>query len=88
MKLYDVSKCGTAEHTSVMAIAWVAVVIYPIGTMLFCATLIFKASPAIIAGKETSMTRATAFLHKEYEPTGTRLRRGGAAEPLAPAACR
>ena len=42
--------------------------VYPIGIWLFCALLLFKASTTILAGKETPLTRAIAFLYREYEP--------------------
>ena len=66
----DVSiECGTAEHGHVQLVAWLAVIAYPAGIMLFCVVLLFKAAPALIAGKKTPLTRATAMLHREYDPT-------------------
>ena len=63
----DVSiECGTAEHHRVQIVAWLAVVAYPIGITLFCMTLLFKAAPALIAGKKTPLTRSIRFLYAEY----------------------
>ena len=66
----DVSiECGTTEHGHVQLVAWLAVIAYPAGIILFCVVLLFKAAPALIAGKETPLTRATAMLHREYDPS-------------------
>ena len=66
----DVSiKCGTAKHTSVLALSWVAVFLYPIGFTVCCAILLFKASPDIVAGNLTPLSLSTAFLHHEYGVT-------------------
>ena len=63
----SISCIGPDERPT--GVVWAAVFLYPVGIMLFCAFLLFKASPAIIAGKETPLTRATAALHREYEAT-------------------
>ena len=63
-------------------------VVYPVGIWLFCAALLFKASTAILAGKETPLTKAVAFLIREYDPTTFWCRRDArsalAASPRAP----
>ena len=51
------------------SLAWFAVFLYPVGIECFCAALLFKASTAIIAGKETPLTKSIAFLHQEYQVT-------------------
>ena len=51
----------------VMVAAWIAIGLYPIGIWVFCGLLLFKASPAILAGKETPLSRAIGFLHREYD---------------------
>ena len=62
----DVSiECGTDEHAGVLMLAWVAVVVYPKGIMLFCASLLFCASSAILDGKATPLSHAIDFLHRE-----------------------
>ena len=60
---------GSPDHSTIQLIAWVTVILYPIGIWVFCAFLLYKASPTILAGKETPLSRAIGFLHKEYEPT-------------------
>jgi len=52
-----------------MPLVWLAVGLYPIGITVFCGVMLLKASTAIIAGKETPLSRATGFLHREYVPT-------------------
>ena len=51
-----------------MPLAWAAVVIYPIGLVVLNASLLFCARKAIINKRETTLSKAIAFLHKEYEP--------------------
>lgn len=60
---------GAFEHGMVRSVAWVAVIIYPIGIWAFCAMLLLKASTAILEGKETPLTRAIGFLYREYDTT-------------------
>jgi len=59
---------GTPRHGTVKLVAWIGVIAYPIGIFLFCAVLLFRASTAILAGKETPLTRAIGFLYREYDP--------------------
>ena len=64
----DVSiQCGTTEHAKVIGLAWVAIVLYPIGLLALIGGLLFAARHAILANKPTALSRATAFLHREYE---------------------
>ena len=58
-----------ATSTRPVLLIWLAVILYPIGITLFCGLMLLKASTAIIAGKETPLTRAIGFLHREYVPT-------------------
>ena len=65
----DVSiECGTAAHDHAKALAWVAIVLYPIGLLVFNGALLLAARRAIISKKHTALSRATAFLHREYKP--------------------
>ena len=59
---------GTPRHGTVKMVAWIGVIAYPIGIFLFCAVPLFRASTAILAGKETPLTRAIGFLYREYDP--------------------
>ena len=65
----DVSiACYTAKHDEVVAYAYLAVILYPIGLLVLNAALLFAARRAIQARKPTPLSRAIGFLHKEYEP--------------------
>ena len=63
----DVSiECSTPEHTSVMAVSWTAVVIYPLGFWLGCLVLLWQASNAIVRDEPTPFSRCISFLFLEY----------------------
>jgi len=62
-------ECGTPEYAALNALSWIAIFIYPVGIFFFCLVLLFKASTAILAGKETGLTKAIKFLTKEYDAT-------------------
>ena len=65
----DVSiQCSTAKHERAMALAWVAIAIYPIGLLALVAALLLSARRAIVSQKPTALSRAIDFLHREYEP--------------------
>ena len=49
-------------------LAWTAIVIYPVGLIAINASLLFCARRAIVSKRQTTLSKATAFLHKEYEP--------------------
>ena len=59
-------QCGTDAHGRAKALAWVAIIIYPIGLLAIAAALLFIARNAIILQKPTTLSRAIAFLHREY----------------------
>ena len=64
----DVSiECYTPEYTKVSTLAWIAVIVYPIGLWLFNLLLLLKASKAIISGNHTPLSRAISFLYVEYD---------------------
>ena len=65
----DVSlQCHAPDERPVL-LSLVAVLTYPIAIWFFCFALLFKASPAIISGKSTPLSRAIGFLWREYEVT-------------------
>ena len=65
----DVSiKCGSANHHSVIIVAVVAIVLYPVGLLIINASLLFAARRAIRTGKHTPLSRSIAFLYREYKP--------------------
>ena len=64
----DVSiECGTAEAASAVQLAWIAVIVYPIGLMVGNLALLIMARNAIIDGKHTPLSRSIEFLYSEYE---------------------
>lgn len=65
----DVSiQCHTPEHEFVKALAWFALLLYPFGLLVITGGLLLAARKAILSGRPTALSRATAFLHQEYEP--------------------
>ena len=65
----DVSvKCGSPEHSDIQGLAWIAIVIYPVGNFVLDAVLLLSARSAIQEEKPTILSRATSFLHAEYKP--------------------
>lgn len=56
------------EHMKVTIVALLAVGLYPVGLIILNGALLFCAREAILAGKSTTLSRATAFLHREFEP--------------------
>jgi hypothetical protein len=59
-------ECDTPDHDAVEQLAWVAVLIYPIGVWLGCLAILRKASTAILSGTATPFSRSVAFLYKGY----------------------
>ena len=65
----DVSiECGTDEHAQTQALAWIAIIIYPVGLILLNALLLVRARRAIEFGPQTELSMALNFLHSEYKP--------------------
>ena len=63
----DVSiQCGTAAHDDASTLAWVAIVLYPVGLLVVNGALLFAARRAIMSKKPTALSCAIAFLHREY----------------------
>ena len=56
------------EHDTIIIVAFVAVALYPVGLFVFNGMLLFASREAIRSGKSTPLSRATLFLHQEYEP--------------------
>lgn len=65
----DVSiQCGSADHGTILFIAWIAISVYPFGLLVLYGTLLFSARRAIRTSKPTALSIAIGFLHQEYEP--------------------
>ena len=55
------------EYARVRTLAFIAIVLYPLGITIFLAALLFIAREPLRVGDSTPFTRAIAFLHREYE---------------------
>ena len=62
-------QCGTPDHDAAKTLAVVAVVLYPIGLWVLNLVLLWIASPAIISGRDTALSRSISFLYGEYDVT-------------------
>ena len=61
-------KCGSAEHTEAMSLAVVAILLYPIGLLLTSFILLLRAREAIRSKETTPLSKAIAFLWREFKP--------------------
>jgi hypothetical protein len=61
-------ECHTSEHANIRSVAWVALVVYAFGLVVFDGSLLFSARKAIAAGQPTRISKAIGFLYREYEP--------------------
>jgi len=61
-------RCHTSEHHDATALAWTAIIVYPIGLLLLNGWLLFAARRPILTGRPTLLSRSIAFLYREYEP--------------------
>ena len=60
--------CGTDEHHESKLIATFAILIYPVGLLILNGSLLAASRNAIVCQQPTSLSHATAFLHREYKP--------------------
>ena len=64
----DVSiQCHTAKHDEAIALAVITIIVYPVGLLVLFAGLLFCARRAITSNRPTPLSKATSFLHREYE---------------------
>ena len=61
-------RCGSEEHDKARLLAWIAVIVYPIGLLAVCLSLLLYCRKAIVQKRYTSLSIAIAFLYREYEP--------------------
>ena len=61
-------QCGTHEHDDAQALAWAAIILYPVGLLALNAALLFAARKAILSGRPTALSRSISFLYREFEP--------------------
>ena len=67
-------ECGTPKHDRARALAWAAIIFYALGLLALNASLLFAARRAILTNTPTTLSRATAFLYREYAALLSRLR--------------
>lgn len=60
--------CDTEDHATIIALAWTAVAVYPIGMLAFTSVLLACARQAIVSRRPTALSRATSFLWESYHP--------------------
>ena len=58
---------GSDQHNDILAIAIGMIVVWPVGVVLGFAILLSRCRKAFHERKPSSLSRATAFLHREYE---------------------
>ena len=62
--------CPSSELTAAQSIAWVAIVLYPVGVIVLCAFLLYVGRSTLLLEEEgTPYTRSIAFLHAPFRPT-------------------
>ena len=61
-------ECGTRQHTEAITLAWVAIILYPLGLLFVNGALLFASRRAVQSKRPTPLSRAIAFLYREYEP--------------------
>ena len=57
----------SAEHTEVVAVAIVMMILWPIGVQILYLTLLYSVRRPLHNRTPTPLTRATAFLHRDYK---------------------
>ena len=62
-----VSCDGGAEHARIKALAYAFIALWPVGLVLLYAALLLRCGPRLRANAPDALTRATRFLHGEYE---------------------
>ena len=60
-------ECGTAEHDSITRLAIGFVVIWPVGSLVLYSALLLACYKPLQAKSPNALTKATAFLHREYK---------------------
>ena len=65
----DVSiECGTGSHAQAQVLGFVAILLYPVGLLLFFGVLLYISRDEIQSGRQaTQLSKSVAFLYREYE---------------------
>ena len=66
-------ECSTAmhvseEHTVAKSLAWLAILLYPVGISCVYVLLLRGARPAILQDRPTPLSKALGFLVRDFEP--------------------
>ena len=62
-------ECGTDDHESIKNLAIGFIVLWPVGSLVLFTSLLAACYKPLQAKTPNALTRATAFLHREYEKT-------------------
>jgi len=62
-------ECGTEDHGPIKNLAIGFIVLWPLGSLVLYSSLLIVCYKPLQAKARTALTRATAFLHREYELT-------------------
>ena len=60
-------ECGTADHRLVQSIAWLGILLYPVGISVVYAVLLLAARPALVQEKPTALSKALGFLVRDFD---------------------
>ena len=59
--------CNTPEYVEVVSLAWVGILLYPVGISLLYTVLFHKANRAILDEKPTALSKSLGFLTLDFE---------------------
>ena len=62
-------ECGTDTHANAERLAWLAIILYPVGISVLYMVLMWSARHAIRSDKPTALSKSLGFLCRDYEPT-------------------
>ena len=62
-------ECGSDDHGPITALAIGFIVLWPAGSLVLFTSLLAACYKPLQANTPTALTRATGFLHREYEKT-------------------
>ena len=60
-------RCGSDQHWQAKRVAILGIFLYPVGLLVLNASLLVFSREAILVQKPSALSRATAFLHREYK---------------------
>ena len=69
MRLDASVECGTDKHESITGLAIGFIVLWPAGSLVLFTSLLIACSKPLRAKSPNALTKATAFLHREYKKT-------------------